>query len=221
MLLKFKDSEMTLLIKNVYWIPELGINILFVSSIPKLLITIDTQNKSVILSSGGKFLTRGIETRGLYYLKSSVLVQRKKNQILNTIQEKKALKPQEIIRSMVYTWHYKLGHIGIEPLIRILKQLDIKVQSKEIEEFKLYKCPICQHSKSRKLINKVLSNLTEFKVLDWIYSDIGGLIVKTYDSYCYYITFLNKAIKYLNVTLIKTKDQAFQAFNNFIAKAEN
>ena len=42
LLLKFKDSEMTLLIRNVYWLPKLGINILFVSSIPKLLVTIDT-----------------------------------------------------------------------------------------------------------------------------------------------------------------------------------
>ena len=227
LLIKFKDTQKTLLIRNVYYIPELGINILSISSIPKLLVSIDTQDKSVILSTEGKYLTKGKETRGLYYLYSSVLV-KKKNQKerIHTIQEKPSKpeepsKPKEQIHSTVYTWHYKLGHIGIEPLIRILKSLDIKVNKEEIDEFKLNNCPICQHSKSRKIINKVSRNIKEFKVLDRIYSDIGGPIAKSYDNYRYYITFLDRASKYLAVTLLKTKDEAHHAFNNFKALVEN
>ena len=85
--MKFKDILKTLLVRNVYYIPKLGVNILSVSSIPKLLITIDTTKKSIILSTKGDFLTEGIEVRGLYYLRSTVLIQKKKtqNKILNTI----------------------------------------------------------------------------------------------------------------------------------------
>ena len=110
---------------------ELGINILSISSIPKLLVTINTDDKKVILSTEGKFLTKGIETKGLYYLNSSILV-KKKNQKekINTLQEKEPSRtlekepsrPEEAIRSTVYTWHYKLGHIRIEPLVRILRK---------------------------------------------------------------------------------------------------
>ena len=66
--MKFKDIKKTLLIKNVYYILELGVNILFISFIPKLLVIIDIKEKSIILSIKGIFFIKGIEIQGLYYL---------------------------------------------------------------------------------------------------------------------------------------------------------
>ena len=66
--MKFKDIKKTLLIKNVYYILELGVNILFISFIPKLLVIIDIKKKSIILFIEGVFLIQGIKIRGLYYL---------------------------------------------------------------------------------------------------------------------------------------------------------
>ena len=63
--------------------------------------------------------------------------------------------------------------------------------------------------------------MKEFKVLDRIYSDIGSLITKSYDNYRYYITFLDKASKYLVITLIKRKYKAYIAFNIFKTQVEN
>ena len=62
--MKFKDIKKTLLVRNVYYIPELGVNILSVSSIPKLLVAIDIIKKSIILFTEGEFLTEGREIRG-------------------------------------------------------------------------------------------------------------------------------------------------------------
>lgn len=105
--------------------------------------------------------------------------------------------------------------------MKVLKTLDIKVNNQDITKFKVNNCPIYQHSKSRKIINKVSRNITKFKVLNKIYSNIGKPITKTYNNYWDYITFLDKASKFLEVTLIKTKNEAFKAFNIFKAKVEN
>ena len=72
--MKFKDILKTLLVRNVYYIPELGVNILFVSFIPKLFLTIDIIKKLIILFIEGDFFTEGIEVRELYYLRSIVLI---------------------------------------------------------------------------------------------------------------------------------------------------
>lgn len=52
--------------------------------------------------------------------------------------------------------------------------------------------------------------------------DLGGPIsLATYNNYKYYITFLDKKTRYLNVYLLKNKSEALNAFNEFKAKAEN
>ena len=43
----------------------------------------------------------------------------------------------------------------------------------------------------------------------------------TYNNYRYFITFLDKATRYLEVELLRTKDEAYNSFYNFKQKAEN
>ena len=97
--------------------------------------------------------------------------------------------------------------------------MKIPYTKKEKEEFLLYKCPIYSYSKERNQINKVSINPRKFELLDKIYSDIGRLISKTYNNYKYYITFLNKAIKYLELYLLKnkTEKEVYSTFQHFKA----
>ena len=87
MLLRFKDTKKILLIRNVYYIPELGINILSISSIPKLQVKININNKSIFLYSKREFLIEGNEKGGLYCLYNIAL--RKKEKEKNELNIKK------------------------------------------------------------------------------------------------------------------------------------
>jgi hypothetical protein len=42
-----------------------------------------------------------------------------------------------------------------------------------------------------------------------------------YNNYRYFITFLDKKTKYLEIALLKLKDKAYKAFLHFKAKVEN
>ena len=49
----------------------------------------------------------------------------------------------------------------------------------------------------------------------------GPISPPTYDRYRYFVTFLDKAIRDLEVKLLRTKDKVYKAFVEFKNKAEN
>lgn len=56
---------------------------------------------------------------------------------------------------------------------------------------------------------------TEF--LSQVYSDLKGLFFWTRQGYQYYISFLEKSISFINVELLKFKDNTFVVFKNYSA----
>ena len=103
-------------------------------------------------------------------------------------------------------WHERLAHIGITPLQKILKQIDLYISKDEISRYIEDICEICLLSKYNRSINKRSYTTTEYKVGERIHSDLGGPInPKTYDGHSYYITFLDKKSRYLYIKLIKSK----------------
>jgi len=84
------------------------------------------------------------------------------------------------------------------------------------------KCETCLEANLTNTCNKVMLNTTMYNYLEKVSSDLCGLInLLTYNKYKYIITFLDKAMKYLEVALLKLKDEAITAFKVFKAKAEN
>ena len=49
----------------------------------------------------------------------------------------------------------------------------------------------------------------------------GPISPPTYDRYRYFVTFLDKATRDLEVKLLRTKDEVYKAFVEFKNKAEN
>ena len=49
----------------------------------------------------------------------------------------------------------------------------------------------------------------------------GPISPSTYDRYKYFVTFLDKATRYLEVYLLRTKDEVYKTFVEFKNKAEN
>ena len=64
MFIKLKDTNKTTLIRNVYLIPELGINLLFFSSLSNYLVIFDISTFSFILKNDNEVLSKEFKEKG-------------------------------------------------------------------------------------------------------------------------------------------------------------
>ena len=119
-------------------------------------------------------------------------------------------------------WHDRLGYISLIPLQKLLSQANISLLNQEIRDYIQDIYEICIQSKYNRKINKSSTSDTEYSIGERIHSDIGGPISpKTYNSYRYYITFLNKTSRYLYISLLRLKSEAIKKFNLYKQLVEN
>ena len=109
-----------------------------------------------------------------------------------------------------------MGHINAIGLKKIYNN----ISEEDIEEIK--KCNICIRAKATNKIYKTSTNKTNYDYLEKIASDICGPFKdKTYNKYQYFLTFLDKKTRYLEVKLLRNKDETYNAFLEFKARNEN
>ena len=117
----------------------------------------------------------------------------------------------------------RLGYISLaylDKLIENTKGYFNIISNKEINK-EILECEICLKAKFTNKINKV-SNNKEFDILEKITSDLCGPINPlTYNKYKYFITFLDKKTRFLEIKLLKTKNEAYSAFLEFKEREEN
>ena len=77
LLLKFKDIKKILLLRNVYCILKLEVNLLSVSLILNLIIQFNTNNKSATLIKEKEILSINKKMRGLYYINYFIIIKKK------------------------------------------------------------------------------------------------------------------------------------------------
>jgi hypothetical protein len=83
-------------------------------------------------------------------------------------------------------------------------------------------CEVCIKAKLTNKVYKKSTSQEVYNYLDKISSDVcGPFSKKTYNNYKYFITFLDKKTRFLEVALLKTKDKVFKAFYTFKARSEN
>ena len=72
-------------------------------------------------------------------------------------------------------------------------------------------------------MNKTSRNSNkEYHYLKKVTSDVCGPISpKTYSRHYYFMTFLDKATRFLEIKLLYTKDKAYKAFLKFKSRAKN
>lgn len=109
----------------------------------------------------------------------------------------------------------RLGHINLVALKIILDANKITINEDNIKHFLDNKCHTCLMSRGGRKIHRESINPREYGILDRIHSDIGGPLIPTHDRYKYYITFLDKKSRFLWVVLLRTKDEAYKAFEVF------
>ena len=113
-----------------------------------------------------------------------------------------------------------MGHINYNKINKLVSNTvgcDITKKQQEQENKQLWKCI---KAKQENKINRSSSN-KELEYLDKVCSDIWGPTIPTYNNYKYYISFLDKATRYLEVTLLRSKSEAYTAFYACKQQAEN
>jgi hypothetical protein len=270
--IQYIDTGIIETYKDVYYIPQLQVNLLSVSRMENRITTFDTTGKTVIIrdKSSNRLITKGrMEFDKLFYLDirpiknnnnksnrnkifrstnnvlSTNLSTRKRDLYKNKVQKKELASirsnpdkynipniegiPEyynQLIK-LVY-WHKRLGHIGLTPLLRVLKNYDMLIENKIILYYRFcFNCEYCLKAKSIKNINKhsitdIIQTKPTFKVLDRIHSDICGKIKpQTYDSKEYFITYLCKASRFLDLYLLRLKEEALKITEVYINKENN
>ena len=115
-----------------------------------------------------------------------------------------------------------MGHIGEKALRALLKETGVNYPIGTLKDnFKLYK-PCLQAKFINKVRKRLRNHIREYDHLKKVTSDMCGPISPlTYDRYRYFVTFLDKATRDLEVKLLRTKDEVYKAFVEFKNKAEN
>ena len=220
------------LLRDIYYIPNLGINLISINQLTDL-IALFMKNKVYLYTPLRKIVAIGKKEESLYHIKAKILyIENSENICYNTINStttnsknsyfpRKAINLKNIVNT-IRLWHIRLGHISIQPLRLILANtLGTKLPIESIRAFLSQKCRVCLLSKDNRYIYKRSINPTQFEILERIHSDLGGPLPPTYNNYRYYITFLDKKSRYLAINLLNSKSDAYKAFENFKAIAEN
>jgi hypothetical protein len=113
-----------------------------------------------------------------------------------------------------------MGHIGARALSELSKR--VKGVEKTLKTSKVEKkdCNVCIQSKmTAKISRKPSENSSIY--LELIYSDIGGPYTpKTIGENKYYVTFLDSAIKWTEIRLLKSKEEVYNSFIEFMTLEE-
>jgi hypothetical protein len=218
----FIDTKLKCVLKNCLYMPELGINLISQGELNKETATLLTY-KHIILKQGNKLITKGEKIQNLYYLPITVLSSKENILYSNT----NSNTTNKLNTNNKLLWHQRLGHIHYNNLNKLEESTVGFNNSNNTNntniDYSINNCEVCLRAKFTNKVNyNTNDNNTKLEYLDKVASDLCGPInPRTYDNYRYFITFLDKATRYLEVQLLRTKDEAYSAFSEFKLKAEN
>lgn len=200
-----RNATNSVKLKNALYVPGLRNNLLSVSSVTDNGYTVTfKKNRATINRKDG----------------SVVLTATKRDQ-LYIVDEKKECtafiddKDQSDLRK----WHQRYGHLNVTDLRamqnkEMVKGLNFSSRANQIN------CEICAKCKIHVQPFKPSSN-REKKILGLIHSDICGPInVESIGGAKYFISFIDDNSRYTEVTMLRNKSDAFQAFKDYKRRVE-
>lgn len=109
-------------------------------------------------------------------------------------------------KSVAWLWHRRLGHLSFNYLRKLKPNLFLNVKDND------FKCGVCELAKSKKNSYIPSSNKTVVPFMV-IHSDIWGPAkVATPNGARYFITFIDECTRMIWISLLKSKDEAYEAF---------
>ncbi|KZV19365.1 retrovirus-related Pol polyprotein from transposon TNT 1-94, partial [Dorcoceras hygrometricum] len=202
---KFIASTLTLI--DVLHVPEIRKNLVSGSALVKAGFRLVFESNKFILSKNGVFIGNG-------YLEDNMF----KMNVMPVLREfdGNKIKASTYIVECYNLWHGRLGHVNYNTLKRLVK-LNL-LPTMDIN--KTHKCEVCVEAKMTKLpFHSVQRSTTP---LELIHSDICDLkFVQTRGGKKYFVTFIDDCTRYCYVYLLRGKDEALEAFQNYKAEVEN
>ena len=109
-------------------------------------------------------------------------------------------------KSVAWLWHRRLGHLSFNYLRKLKPNLFLNVKDND------FKCGVCELAKSKKISYIPSSNKTVVPFMV-IHSDIWGPAkVAIPNGARYFITFIDECTRMIWISLLKSKDEAYEAF---------
>jgi hypothetical protein len=116
----------------------------------------------------------------------------------------------------IHTWHARMGHLGFDNLIKLQNQAEgMNLIGQKPAEI----CGPCMIGRQERSVNRT-PRTPASKFLEIVHSDLGGPLPRTRSGHAYYITFRDDWSGATWVHLLRSKDQAFEAFKNFQVNTE-
>src|SRR5450759_2676830 len=199
----FPSTKRKATIYNCLLIPEFKLNLLSLGLITEKGLKVEFNKGINIIDPAGKLLTQGYISNNISSIETSIKTN--KNPWSNDVILSSSLEDPNL-------WHKRLGHIGEGAISKLPEAIEgLKLKSTNLDQ-----CTICPQAQITKKVNKESTEKPK-NYLNLVYSDIGGPISpKTPKQNRYYITFLDAAIKWLEIYLISKKGEAFNKFKAYV-----
>ena len=198
-------KELTL--TNVLHVPEIRKNLISGSLLSKNGFKMVFESDKFVLSKGGMYVGKGYLSKGLFKLNVMTVMPITNN-------KNKASSSYLIESSNI--WHGRLGHVSFNTIKRLIN-LDL------IPSFTIdlgHRCEICIESKLTKTPFHSIERNSQ--ILDLVHSDICDLkFVQTRGGKKYFITFIDDCTRFCYVYLLRSKDEALDAFKLYKNEVEN
>lgn len=201
--IRFQSTGKTAKIENCLYAPDLGVNLISIAKLTQKGFSANFSGKSCqIFRENNYLLAEGNYKRNLTFLDIEP-----------------AERHQALLSMTKHDWHANMGHISqqaVNNLPNAANGVEL-IDSTNKEELS---CEICAAAKATKHISREPSTKAS-TYLGLVYSDICGPIKpETRSGYRYFVSFLDSATKYSEITLLKTRDEVKKAAKLFTEKAE-
>lgn len=195
--------------KNVLFVKELKCNLMSIPSLTKKGYKIKFDGDFAYVSFNGKTQFTAKANGKLF----EVILYKNKNEF--------ACIGNERVYDSQNLWHFRLGHLNINDMKRLINQemvngLDKLKIKKEIDF-----CESCIKAKQTRLPFPKHNEIRSTRVLELIHSDVCGKMSQTaYDGSNYFVTFTDDYSRATMVYCIKNKSDVLEKFREYKAMAE-
>ena len=194
-----KELELT----NVLHVPDIRKNLVSGSLLVKHGFRLVFESNKMIVSKGGMFVGKGYLDEGLF--KCNVMV------ITPPINGNAST--SAYLLEFCEVWHHRLGHVNYGSMKRLINMDLIP----KIRFEPNHKCQVCVEAKQTRTSFQSVQRDT--KPLDLIHTDLCDLkSVVTSGDNKYFITFIDDSTRFCYLYLLKSKDEAFEAFQRYKMK---
>ena len=217
-------------VNNVYHVPKLHGNLLSVARFTQNGGSVKFMGNTCKLTSANGLVTAtAYKHEDIYILDAKVILP---ESALITVLDQSELNPDTALvvyrakektsKADLTTWHRRLGHANMDAVRALFSKGLVLggelIQSKGVE---LDVCKPCLEGKQTRSPIPKDSGISNPRVLFRIFSDVcGPMQTETYYGFRYYILHLDGNSHYLDLQLMKTKDESFRHARFFIERAE-